>query len=74
MARNFACRPSELLQIEYDAMAFDFDALCATRLLLFDNAKDRHMQEALLMVATGMPLATGMGMDAQVPAAAVEEW
>lgn len=39
--------PSEILQIDNDAMAFDFDLLCTLRLLYYDNAKAEAEVEAM---------------------------
>lgn len=49
MGRNFSQRPSQLLQIEDDKLAFDFDYACTARLLVFDRERDRLQLEGMAL-------------------------
>jgi len=49
MGRNFSQRPSRLLQIEDEKLAFDFDLACTTRLLVFDKERDKQQVEAMML-------------------------
>lgn len=59
MARNFARRPSELLEIKNTVAALDFDRACSLRLLRHDNERDAKRFEiyfkTLGAMLTGKP-------------------
>ena len=76
MGRYFGVRPSQLLKIDDEVMAFDFDLLCTTRLLLHD-AEQTQIQTAALLSETmgamsgGVPTGTGAASKTE---RIVEEW
>lgn len=47
MGRNFSQRPSRLLQIEDEKLAFDFDLACTSRLQIYDNELEQRRLEAM---------------------------
>lgn len=57
MGRNFSQRPSQLLLIEDERLALDFDLACTTRLLFFDQEHEKRQLEAM----TGMSLEKALG-------------
>ena len=51
MARDYHQRPSKLLQIEDEVLAFDFDLCCTTRMMFLDQAKEKIRLDAMTMGA-----------------------
>lgn len=49
MSRNFSQRPSDLLQIDDDVVALDFDLACATRLFFYDGNLEKLRLDAMTM-------------------------
>ena len=47
MGRNVSLRPSLLLQIEDEVIAFDFDLTCTTRLLYYDMELEKNRLDAM---------------------------
>ena len=59
MARNFNQRPSELLQIEDEVCAFDFDLTANERLIYYDLEMEKMRLEASSGGALGKALGGG---------------
>jgi hypothetical protein len=57
MGRDFSQRPSQLLKIEDELLAFDFDATCTARLKVDDDAREQRLLEA----ASGGLLSQALG-------------
>lgn len=55
--RNFSQRPSQLLKIEDERLALDFDFTCTARLKIFDEDLERVRLEAM----TGATIAKQLG-------------
>jgi len=53
MGRNFSQRPSHLLQIEDDKLAYDFDRCCNIRLQIYDIENEKRRLEAMSMGGLG---------------------
>lgn len=47
MARNFSLRPSQLLQIDDECLAFDFDLACTSRLQIYDAEIEKLRAQAM---------------------------
>lgn len=58
MGRNFGVRPSQLLGVEHDAAAFDFDLAATVRLLYYD-LEARKEQAAHIINLLGKALNGG---------------
>lgn len=50
MGRNFAVRPSQLLKVDDEVAAFDFDLAATQRLLYYDSDRDKAMAEVMSAV------------------------
>lgn len=57
-ARNFSRRPSQLLQIDDEVMALDFDLTCTTRLRFYDAELEQLRLEAMSVGTLGRTLGT----------------
>lgn len=53
MGRNFSQRPSQLLLIEDEKLAFDFDRCANARLQIYDVEKEKRAIEAMAGGAIG---------------------
>lgn len=62
MGRNFSQRPSQLLQIEDELMAFDFDLACTLRLRSEDAEREKRQLEAM----SGAGISNALGGNSQV--------
>lgn len=47
MGEKFSQRPSQMLQIDDECLAFDFDQCCALRLRIDDTERERRQLEAM---------------------------
>lgn len=69
MARNFNQRPSQLLQIEDECLAFDFDLTCTLRLRI----EDAEREKVRLEVMSGQSLTNALGRP-EVSGQHTEQW